>query len=70
MSYIEDYELARQRLLQADRALNEYLRHSPYNFAQETQLAGSVESARNEFLASVTFGLPEIILRPFWLGAA
>jgi hypothetical protein len=64
MPYIEKFELARQRMLQADRALSNYLRSPFYNPEHAKQLADSVKTARDEFVASVASLLPEITPRP------
>ena len=64
MPSTENFELARRKMLRADRALIEYLRHSTYNYAQEIQLASSVKSARDDFEVSVASYLPEISARP------
>jgi hypothetical protein len=51
-------------MLRADRALNDYVRNSPYNTEREKQLEDSMKSAWDEFVDSVASLYPEIPPRP------
>ena len=63
MPYTYKFELARQKMLEADRALNDYLRNCFYSPEQEKRLADSVKAARDEFVDSVASLFPDISRR-------
>lgn len=50
MSFQTQVRLAKEKMLYAERALEDYFRSPMYNPEQEEQLANAVKAARNEFI--------------------
>jgi hypothetical protein len=58
MRYPSDSELAKERMLQAEHALEDYFRSSTYNPEEEKQLADAVKVARDEYITQLAALLP------------
>lgn len=54
------FQLARQKVLQSEKALREFLRNDTWDLKVESQLTGAVKSAKAEFVDSVSSLFPEI----------
>jgi len=58
-----EFDLARQRVLEAEKELNEYCRQHFVNLDQMKRLTAAVRSARAEFVDSVASLFPDVLKR-------
>jgi len=55
------FRLARQKVLQSEKALRDFLRNDTWDLEMESKLTGAVKSAKTEFVDSVSSLFPDII---------